>query len=361
MNRIHVRNFKSIRDQSLELGKLNVFIGGNGSGKSNLIGVFQLMNRVVNQELQTYTGVMGGAAGILYLGRKHSSSLQIELEFCDGPHVNGYQIELVPTEGDRFVFKREQLTYQDKLRHAERPFEVQLGSGHQEARLKSSAENIAQWVRQDLDGYRIYHFHDTSANAAVKQIGNLDDNRFLRPDASNLAAFLYRLQATDRTCFDNIQETIRQIAPFFDGFNLSPSRLNSDKIRLEWKERGSDAYFSASALSDGTLRFICLTVLLMQPELPAAVLLDEPELGLHPAAIVLLASLLQMAAARSQVLVATQSVTLVNQFTPDEVWVAEREDNASVFKHLARAEVSRWLESYALGELWEKNVLGGRP
>jgi len=159
----------------------------------------------------------------------------------------------------------------------------------------------------------------------------------------------------------NIEDTVRQIAPFFEYFRLEPSRLNQDKIRLEWKEKGSDAYFNASALSGGTLRFMCLATLLLQPVLPAVILLDEPELGLHPAAISLLADLLESASQRTQILVATQSVTLVNQFTPDFVWVVERTNRQSVFQHLESADMSAWLENYSLGELWEKNVLGGRP
>src|SRR5580698_4908813 len=158
--------------------------------------------------------------------------------------------------------------------------------------------------------------------------------------------------------FENIQDTLRQIAPFFQEFRLAPSKLNESKIRLEWKEKGSDAYFDASSLSDGTLRFICLATLLLQPELPTVVLLDEPELGLHPAAVTLLADLLKSAATRTQVIVATQSVTLVNQFDPEQVWAVDRESNQSVFRHLAGADMSSRLENYALGELWEKNVLG---
>ncbi|MCX6924117.1 MAG: AAA family ATPase [Verrucomicrobia bacterium] len=155
--------------------------------------------------------------------------------------------------------------------------------------------------------------------------------------------------------------TLRQIAPFFEEFRLPPSKLNESKIRLEWKEKGSDAYFNASSLSDGTLRFLCLTTLLLQPQLPAVVLLDEPELGLHPAAVTLLADLLSAAATRTQVIVATQSVTLVNLFEPESVWAVDREDSQSVFRHLSQQDMSTWMDDYGLGEMWEKNILGARP
>lgn len=360
LEKITVKNFKSIYDQTLELGRLNVFIGGNGAGKSNLIGVFHFLNRVVAGDLQNYTGEAGGADSILYFGRKQSPALTVELEFLKGEHANGYAFELRPTAEDLFIFASETVWYHDRRQYP-KPYSIHLGSGHSEARVRESNEAIAGHVRGDLDSYRIYHFHDTSRSSRVKQTGDVDDNRWLQSDAGNLAAFLYRLQQRHSGYFQNIEDTVRQIAPFFEGFRLEPSRLNPDKIRLEWKEKGSETYFNASALSDGTLRFMCLATLLLQPTLPAIVLLDEPELGLHPAAIGLLADLLESAAQRTQVLVATQSVTLVNQFTPESVWVVERENRQSIFRHLESADMSAWLDSYSLGELWEKNILGGRP
>ncbi|MGH7848328.1 MAG: AAA family ATPase [Candidatus Binatia bacterium] len=360
LEELKVKNFKSIRDQTLRLGRLNVFIGGNGSGKSNLIGVFHFLNRVVAGDLQNYTGEAGGAGSVLHFGRKQSPSLAIELEFGEGTNANGYRFELRPTGEDRFIFSYEMVWYHDRRRFPS-PYPIHLGAGHVEARVQHSDERIAGYVRQDLDSYRVYHFHHTSGSATVKQTCDVDDNRRLHTDAGNLAAFLYRLQQKHPGHFQNIEDTIRQIAPFFDGFQLKPSELNPDKIRLEWREKGSDDYFNAHALSDGTLRFMCLATLLLQPTLPAVILLDEPELGLHPAAISLLAALLESTAQRTQILVATQSVTLINQFTPEFVWVVERENRASVFKHLESADMSAWLENYSLGELWEKNILGGRP
>jgi len=219
----------------------------------------------------------------------------------------------------------------------------------------------ARQVVNDLESYRVYHFHDTSDTAAVKGTADVEDNRVLRPQAENLAAFLYWMQQKQPDHFRNIRDTLRQIAPFFDEFRLAPSRLNEEKVRLEWKEKGSDAYFNASSLSDGTLRFLCLATLLLQPQLPAVVLLDEPELGLHPAAVTLLADLLSSAATRTQAIVATQSVTLVNLFEPEAVWAVDREDGQSAFRHLSQQDMSSWMDDYGLGEMWEKNILGARP
>jgi predicted ATPase len=366
LEKLTIKNFKSIREQTLALGKLNVFIGGNGAGKSNLIEVFRFLREIVSQNLAGYTGIKGGANTLLYFGRKRSPEMSFFLEFGEGDRSNAYSVKLVGTEEDSFIISNETAYYHERNRYPS-PYVYSVSSASKESKLKSDNYISARQVVADLDSYRVYHFHDTSDTAAVKGTGDLEDNRYLRPQAENLAAFLYWMQQKQPSHFANIQDTVRQIAPFFEEFRLFPSMLNENKIRLEWKEKGSDAYFNASSLSDGTLRFLCLTTLLLQPELPKVVLLDEPELGLHPAAITLLADLLASAATRTQVIVATQSVTLVNQFEPDSVWAVDRQDSQSVFRHLSEQQMDEWmknygdLEGYSLGELWEKNVLGARP
>ncbi|MCP4022164.1 MAG: AAA family ATPase [Desulfobacteraceae bacterium] len=212
-----------------------------------------------------------------------------------------------------------------------------------------------------LKKWKLYHFHDTSENARVRQTCDLEDNRFLHPDARNLAAFLYRLEKKHPEHFENIRDAVRMAAPFFDRFSLEPSQLNQERIRLEWKEKGSDDYFNAAMLSDGTLRFMCLAALLLQPVLPPVIILDEPELGLHPYGISVLAGLLQAASQCAQVMVATQSVTLVNQFGPGDIIVVDRDKRESLFRRPGRSDLETWLDDYGMGDLWEKNVLGGRP
>lgn len=355
LERILIKGFKSIREQDLALGPLNVFIGGNGSGKSNLIESFRLLHEIVNQRLTTYAARKGGADNLLYFGRKATSQMHLYLRFGEGT-VNDYYVGLQSTDDDELIVFLEEANSRGDWGNGG-GFYSRAG----ESGLRQEKSIAAGEILKDLDSYRIYHFHDTSETAAVKGTCEVEDNRFLRPQAENLAAFLYWLQEKRPEHLAGIEGTLRQIAPFFDGFQLAPSRLNESRIRLEWRERGSDAYFNASAFSDGTLRFICLATLLLQPELPALVLLDEPELGLHPAAVVLLAELLSSASTRTQVIVATQSVTLINQLRPEDVWTVDREDGQSVFRHLAEADMSAWLDEYALGELWEKNLLGARP
>jgi predicted ATPase len=207
----------------------------------------------------------------------------------------------------------------------------------------------------------VYHFHDTSDTSPAKQMADVDDNRFFRFNAANLPAYLYWLQEKHPVQFRHIEEHIRLVAPFFEKFVLAPSKLNDKKIKLEWQQKGSDAYFDAYSLSDGTLRFICLATLLLQPEPPTLILLDEPKLGLHPFAIRILAEMLQVVSERVQVILATQSVTLLNNFSPQHIIVAENDGSKSTFNRLDVEKLQGWLDDFSVGELWEKNVLGGRP
>lgn len=359
LKHLQVKGFKSIKDSALALRPLNVLIGANGSGKSNCISIFHLINRVVEGRLQLYAGQSGGVDPLLYFGQKVTHEMAVKLDFEE----NGYAFSLVPTKEHTLIFSDEGYYPQDQGETKEKS--VSLGSGQKEACLLDEAQGkpdgTAFQVLEIMKSWKAYHFHDTSDSAKVKQPGNINDNMALRPDASNLAAFLYYLQKVHPQNYQNIVETIRLTAPFFDEFVLRPTPHNNESIQLEWREKDSDAYFNAHSFSDGTLRFICLTTLLLQPGLPSIILLDEPELGLHPYAISLLAALLKKASTKTQVIAATQSVTLVNQLVPEDIVVVDRVEKQSVFKHLAKEDMSHWLDEYGLGDLWEKNIFGGRP
>lgn len=359
---IEILGYKSIRQAYVNLRALNVLIGANGAGKSNFISVFRFLNDLINQNLQLHVGRVGGADVLLHFGRKTTREMLIGIAFTE--HSKGgryrYLSLLMPAENNELIFAREKVSEDDQD-----VWNIDLGAGHRESTLGTRVEaiKVAHYIKQAMESWRIYHFQDTSDSAKVKQSGDIDDNRFLRPDASNLAAYLYLLRETEPDHYRQIVSAVRLIAPFFADFNLRPSPLNPDKIRLEWSERGSELYFNAHALSDGTLRFIALATLLLQPpnRLPATILLDEPELSLHPYAIVVLASLLRSAATHTQVIVSTQSVTLINQFGPEDILVVEKEGQASTFRRFDEYEIADWLDEYGMGDLWEKNIIGGRP
>ena len=354
LSRIVLRGFKSIRECDLRLTELNVLIGSNGAGKSNFIGFFSLIQQMLEGNLQRFVSRQGGPDALLHFGRKKTAQLQAELYFGH----NGYKFTLEPTQDNRMMFGEESLWWNMRG-------DWNIGSGHFETLVESqrSTSNIYKYTVPPMKSWRLYHFHDTSETALVKQRHGINDNLYLRPDARNLGAFLYLVKAQYPSHYDRIVKTIRLVAPFFGDFLLRPQPDNREQIELEWIEKGEDVPFKAHLLSDGTLRFICLATVLMQPEelQPETILIDEPELGLHPFAITLLASLLRSASTRRQVIVSTQSTDLLNEFSATNVIVADR---STGFTHLHRLDseaLKNWLNEYSLGELWHKNVLGGRP
>jgi predicted ATPase len=347
LDRLEVSGFKSIRELKLELRPLNVLIGANGAGKSNFIAVFKLLNQMMRRNLQVFVAQAGGADSLLYFGQKVTDEIRIELTFGS----NSYYCKLLPTADDKLIFGNEQ--------------GLSLGTGHQESILAEQAKTTLHEVRinfiDSIQSWKFYHFNDTSEAARVKKARAINDNQYLRSDAENLAAFLYKLQHTAERQYEAIRDTIRLVAPFFDDFILRPLPDNPDKIRLEWREAGSDYPFLAHHLSDGTLRFICLATALLQPALPNMILIDEPELGLHPYAITVLASLMRSASTQAQLIVSTQSVSLINQFEAEDLLIVEREGHETIIKRIETQKLKEWLDDYSLGELWEKNVIGGRP
>jgi len=370
LDSIEVEGYKSIRSAKVDLGAVNVLIGANGAGKSNLLGLFGLLADLADRRLQLHVGLQGGANAILHFGRKKTPSLRISLRFG----LHGYEALLVPTTDDTLVFEHEMPSslepppfyIPDQFR-GQPQGEYMGAAGHKETGLRAGEEilgvgsRVSAPVVGGIASWRAFHFHDTGKSAPVKQKRKIDDNRALRAEGDNLAPFLFGLQRTAPGSYLRIVEAVRSVAPFFDDFSLAPDAVNRDVIQLAWRHRSDDALFTADSLSDGTLRFISLATLLLQPELPSLIVIDEPELGLHPFAITQLAALVRSASSKSQVLLATQSVTLLDQFDASEVIVAERSNGESTFRRLDEEALVEWKEEYSLGELWLKNVLGGRP
>ncbi len=356
---ITVKGYKSIKMlDNFTLSDLNVLVGANGAGKSNFISLFKFLGAIAQGGLQSLIRKSGGANTFLHFSAKNSPAIEVKINF--GP--NSYWLKLAPTADDSFYFEDEGCSYQNPSYKT--PYSITtLSSDRKETGLPSQTGNIALSTMESISSWKLFHFHDTSDTAVMKKTGPIDDNTRFKADASNLAAYLYLLENKYPSDFINITETIRIIAPFFKSFILRPSPLKPDSIQLEWQHEHSDDYFNASSLSDGTLRFICLATLLLQPaeKMPTTILLDEPELGLHPAAIQLLANLLKSAATRTQVIVSTQSVTLINQLDPQSIIIVDRKEEQSTFRKITPGELDAWLDDYGLGDMWEKNIIGGRP
>lgn len=360
---ITVKGFKSIASiEKLPLRAINVLIGPNGSGKSNFIGVFAFLHAVREGRLQNYVGTAGGADRILHFGSKETSEMYVHISF--EKELNQYEITLAPTATGSLFPSREVASFWNKARYPDGPIGTILPSINGEAGISDpNVSAIPDWVRDRLGRWRVYHFHDTGHTSPMKRLADVADNRFLRSDGSNLASFLYLLQKKQRASYSLIRKTVQRVAPFFDDFILEPTQLNPDKIGLEWRHKHSDKYFDVASLSDGTLRFIALATLFLQPGnyRPSVILVDEPELGLHPYAITMLASLIKTAANKTQIVVSTQSPLLLDEFDPEDVLVADLVGDSTELHRLEPELLSSWLEEYSLGQLWEKNELGGRP
>jgi predicted ATPase len=357
VKKLTITGYKSIRElRDFELRNLNVLIGANGAGKSNFISFFRMLAEIVGQRFQLFVAVQGGPDALLHFSRHTTSEIHAEFN----GEEDSYYFTLVPTNDNRLVFEDEGLYNRaDNLiaGHTEG-----FTGPHSESQFEKTGGRYTSSVRLGMDRWRVYHFHDTGENAKVKQQHAPFDTLRLQVDGGNLAAYLGLLRTSYPDHYRMIVETIGLVAPFFDDF--VPAREDSKLVQLEWQEKGKpDVVFNAHALSDGTLRFICLSTLLLQPWdlMPDTILIDEPELGLHPYAIVILADLLKRAAERKQVIVSTQSVELMNLMEPEDIVVVDREGSESKFHRLDSERLKGWLEDYSLGELWNQNVLGGRP
>lgn len=358
-----IKNFKSIRDLELPLTNLNVLIGSNGVGKSNFISFFEMAKAIFEQRFGSYTLDKGGIDNLLYRGRKISKEIYGLMDF---KNTNAFFFTLKPAQSNKGYIENTG----DYFNNRQEPDKDYFGlwhrtfwdSGVEESALITQKQWRATYLKSYLRSFTVYHFHDTSSSSPMRGQCEINDNSFLRDNGSNLAAYLYMLKHTDEKAFRLIEGTIHSIAPYFKRFNLRPDPVTPSKIALEWEEVNSDMYLNGYSFSDGTIRFIALATLLLQSKLPEVIIIDEPELGLHPAAINKLAALIKRASKSSQIILSTQSTNLVNCFEPENIIVVDREDEQTVFKRLNPADLSVWMDeyNYSISDMWETNLIGGQ-
>jgi predicted ATPase len=360
LTQLTIRGFKSIRElNDFQLGSLNVFVGANGTGKSNLISFFRLIHALMEDNLSDYILKNGGISNLLFNGRKTTSEMIFETIFGS----RGYRFNIKPgADEENFAITDEARYY-----HPGTTGWWELGSSGngksllvREAKSKSSDAQYSRYVYDAVRSWKIYHFHDTGVTAPMRHAEIIQDNETLRSDAANIAPFLLRLREEEENTYQEILGTCRIVVPYLDDFLLNPRKYGeAKKVSLTWKTKGTDYPMQPYHLSDGSIRFICLVAALLQPEPPSAIIIDEPELGLHPEAIRLLGELIQNAAKRTQLIVATQSPLLLDQFSIEDIVVTNRRDGQSIFERLNRDDFAIWLEDYSVGELWTKNVIQG--
>lgn len=334
---LQIEGYRSIKSQRVELHPMNVLLGANGVGKSNFLSVFSFFRMLIQSREWEYA-VSSKAAHTLYMGRAVTDKVKLQFHYV-GSWIDGLKIELKDVENTLRV----------------RSMQIEEHGGIEE---KSKGELL----RALVDQYWVHHFPNTGEKSPYRIANRINDNRLLRADGSNLAAVLYRIRLTDDMRFRMIEDYIRGMVPSFGYFNLMPSGLDESEIHLQWYPKGrEDVLFDEQHLSDGALRMMSLVTLLLQPVMPDLVLIDEPEIGLHPASITMIGDLLKKAAQKTQVIISTQSIDMVNQFQPDDVLVCDYKDSQSQYRRLNSAELEQWIEEYTIGEMWEKNIFGGQP
>ena len=349
MESIDIKGFKSIKELQLPLKPINILIGANGSGKSNFLSFFELLQNIYRKNLQGYVALNGGVDKFLYNGSKVTQEIEGKLTFP----ANSYSFTLKKGENN-LTFSKETLSYYDNNYY-------EMSNFSTETYLHSSGMPRAEYIKDYLEEVRKYHFHDTGKNAPFHKTSNIKtDFLYLYSNGSNIAALLYKIKQEKPKTYNWILQTIQSIAPYFLDFVLNPNE--NGYIELLWRNKFSEQLYNTYNFSDGTLRFIALTVLLLQPKLPQTIIIDEPELGLHPFAIAKLAGLIKSASQRGcQIIVATQSVELINYFTPEDIITVDYKNGESVFERLDEASLAIWLEDFSLGELWKGNFINGQP
>ena len=370
LSKIKLAGFKSYGEtQEIDIRDINILIGANGSGKSNFISFLEMIAFLSTGGFRNYVAKNGFARSILYHGKGINEKIRGSLFFNNETTEDEYDVSIMASYGDGLYIDEEMIFYQRSGYLA--PYQRKLTSSGEESGLAQAAESdaSAKVILSLLQESTIFHFNNTTVNAKVRSPGYLYDNAYLRSDAGNLAAFLYRLKSDEayKKYYDRIIRIVREVFPRFDDFVLDPSKIEGtdESIRLNWREKDCVDLFGPHMLSDGTLRFISLAALLLQPPdlIPGVIIMDEPELGLHPYAIRVLSRMIHIAARYTKLIIATQSSQLINEFACEDVLVTEYDSRqrSSVIRRLSEEELSVWLNDYSLGELWEKNILGGNP
>lgn len=357
MEKIQIKGYKSINSVSIDLKPINILIGANGAGKSNFISFFEFLNVLYERKLKEYVAINGGIEKFLHKGKNKNSGftmpqyLQAKITFKGSN--NAYSFSLTPGI-NTFIFKNEKLWFKDNPWHK--------SSHSEEANVKFDNTIRAKYIREHLSNLRKYHFHDTGKNSPFNQSSHVqNDGYFLYETGQNLAAYLFNIQNNRPLVYKRIIRVIQSIAPYFSDFYFQPNE--GGFLYLQWRDKYNSMIYGATDLSDGTIRFIALTTIFMQPNLPETIIIDEPELGLHPLAISKLAGMIQSVSQKgTQVIIATQSSDLVSYFTPDDILTVDMVNGESQFKRLIKDDLNIWMEDYSLGDLWKRSIIsGGQP
>ena len=371
ISHIGLSGFKSIKSANIDFNNLNIFIGANGSGKSNFVSFFEMLKFYLsdNDGLSEYVGRNGGANMLMYYGTSKTNAIKAELTIETSAGQNSYYVELGTAIGDKLYFKDEKVSFSSSKLPTKAPL-IPLGSGGSFSRLLQISGDDAEYkkyyktidtIKKIMNHWSFFQFHNTGREAFIRGASHKEGSNYLRSDAGNLASFLYMLQDRFPRTFNSIISTMKQIAPFMEKFVLQ-EEYGSPYIRIKWSEKSRNDYLlDVSQMSDGTLRALALVTLLSMPVKPQLICIDEPELGLHPEAIMTIADLIKIASEDAQIIISTQSTKLIDCFEPEDIVVVSRNDEGTSFNRLDYMKYKDWLDEYSISETWDTNIFGGRP
>lgn len=362
---LELRGFKSISSGQplvLNFGNINILLGANGSGKSNIISFFKMLGYMMNGSLQMFIAKNGTNQKFLHYGSKKTPCINASLKMESEQWSDVYRFSLTHAVPNRLIINFEEIECK-KLTKEEKPYRQQLVSDYNECGLLSATTEPCKMVKRILSGSKVFQFSDSSLSSPMRQASTEESAHYLQSEGNNLASFLLFLRRNFSASYQRIVRYVRSVMPQFRDFYLEPTH---GYVSLGWMDTsGNDYVLSSDQFSDGSIRFIALATLLLQPKdtMPAVIVIDEPELGLHPYAIDQLAEMIRDASLHAQVIIATQSPALIDNFDIDDITIVERDEknDCTIAHKLDQQSYDEWLQSYTVSELWDKNVIGGRP
>ncbi len=354
MDKVTIEGYRSFKKADIRLNPINLLIGSNGSGKSNFLSLFEMLGWAYEKRLAQYVMQVGGVDKLLYQGRKITDRITVTIS----EKSNSYTLSLMESDG-KLVVEHEKLGYGS----CHLSDSVDIESFRNEASLKDYVGlKRGTYIKEYISQIRKFHFHETGRRSPFSADSHIINDAYrLYEHGENLAAVLYRIHHEEPNVYRRIVRVIQSVAPYFNDFYLEPTE--ADMIRLQWQDKYSNMIYGPSDLSDGTVRFIALTTLFLQPKLPKVIIIDEPELGLHPVAIEKLAGLIQVASHKGvQTIIATQSAELISHFAPEDILTVNQRDGQTSVERLDENALQHWMDDYTLGDLWKQNILkGGQP
>lgn len=364
LSKVTIRGYKSIaytNPITLHLGDVNILLGANGSGKTNIVSFFSMLGYMMSKSFGIYVEKSGTANSLLHYGPKKTPAISGTLEFTDKQSIDSYHFSLSNAAPDRLIITEEGIQWHRKTEN--KPFSATLEPNFRESALADSTNPVAQSIYWMLAYCKVYQFHDSSNEGPLRQACPVETANYLQSHGNNLPSFLLFLRDNYNASYKRIVEYVRDVVPQFQDFYLEPINRT---ISLRWIDNSASDYrFNAYQFSDGSIRFIALATLLLQPAktMPDVIIIDEPELGLHPYAITQLAEMIKDASIHAQVIIATQSKDLVDHFDVENISVVEMDEKTQCTSvtHLKEEDFKLWLDKYTIGELWDKNIIGGRP